>query len=66
VILKWTMAKPVIKPYAPFIRSIDTRFHYGQAIFEGMKAYKDENNDLAFRPDQNYNRFNTSAANGYA
>jgi branched-chain amino acid aminotransferase len=32
-----------------------------------MKAYKDENNDVwLFRPDQNYNRFNTSAANGYA
>ncbi len=56
--------KPVIKPYAPFLLDPSTRvFHYGQAIFEGMKAYKDENNDIwLFRPDQNYNRFNTSAA----
>jgi branched-chain amino acid aminotransferase len=37
-------------------------FHYGQAIFEGMKAYKDENNDVwLFRPDENFKRFNTSA-----
>ena len=55
--------KPVIKPYAPFLIDPSTRvFHYGQAIFEGMKAYKDENNDIwLFRPDQNFNRFNTSA-----
>jgi branched-chain amino acid aminotransferase len=37
-------------------------FHYGQAIFEGMKAYKDDNNDVwLFRPDQNLDRFNKSA-----
>lgn len=55
--------KPVIKPYAPFLLDPSTRvFHYGQAIFEGMKAYKDENNDIwLFRPDENYKRFNNSA-----
>ncbi|WP_035671206.1 branched-chain amino acid aminotransferase [Flavobacterium sp. 83] len=55
--------KPVIKPYAPFLVDPSTRvFHYGQAIFEGMKAYKDNNNDIwLFRPDENYKRFNTSA-----
>ncbi|MBP6760047.1 MAG: branched-chain amino acid aminotransferase, partial [Flavobacterium sp.] len=37
-------------------------FHYGQAIFEGMKAYKDDNNDVwLFRPDENFKRFNNSA-----
>jgi len=37
-------------------------FHYGQAIFEGMKAYKDNNDDVwLFRPDQNLDRFNKSA-----
>jgi len=37
-------------------------FHYGQAIFEGMKAYKDENDDVwLFRPDENFHRFNKSA-----
>lgn len=55
--------KPVIKPYAPFLLDPSTRvFHYGQAIFEGMKAYKDDNDDVwLFRPDENYKRFNTSA-----
>lgn len=55
--------KPVIKPYAPFLLEPSARvFHYGQAIFEGMKAYKDENDDIwLFRPDENYRRFNSSA-----
>ena len=52
-----------IKPYAPITLDPSARvFHYGQAIFEGMKAYKDENNDIwMFRPDQNFERFNKSA-----
>ncbi|KGO82497.1 branched-chain amino acid aminotransferase [Flavobacterium beibuense F44-8] len=55
--------KPVIKPYEPFLIDPSAKvFHYGQAIFEGMKAYKDENDDVwLFRPDQNYERFNKSA-----
>lgn len=55
--------KPVIKPYAPFLVDPSVRvFHYGQAIFEGMKAYKDEDDKLwLFRPDENYKRFNNSA-----
>ncbi len=55
--------KPVIKPYAPFLMDPSAKvFHYGQAIFEGMKAYKDDNNDIwLFRPDENFNRFNYSA-----
>jgi branched-chain amino acid aminotransferase len=55
--------KPVIKPYAPFLLDPSARvFHYGQAIFEGMKAYKDDNNNVwLFRPDENYKRFNNSA-----
>lgn len=55
--------KPVIKPYAPFLLDPSAKvFHYGQAIFEGMKAYKDESNDIwLFRPDENYRRFNNSA-----
>ena len=37
--------------------------HYGQSIFEGIKAYKNEKNEVAvFRPDQNFIRFNVSAA----
>ena len=55
--------KPVIKPYAPFLLDPSSRvFHYGQAIFEGMKAYKDEDDEIwLFRPDENYKRFNKSA-----
>ncbi|UOK41980.1 MULTISPECIES: branched-chain amino acid aminotransferase [Flavobacterium] len=54
---------PEIKPYEPFTMDPSSRvFHYGQAIFEGMKAYKDENNDVwLYRPDQNHERFNKSA-----
>ena len=55
--------QPEILPYAPFQMDPSSRvFHYGQAIFEGMKAYKDENEDIwLFRPDQNFDRFNKSA-----
>ena len=55
--------KPIIKPYAPFLLDPSAKvFHYGQAIFEGMKAYKDEQDDVwLFRPDQNFKRFNNSA-----
>jgi branched-chain amino acid aminotransferase len=37
-------------------------FHYGQSIFEGMKAYKDKDfNTWLFRPDENFKRLNKSA-----
>ena len=36
--------------------------HYGQSVFEGLKAYKDESgNVLVFRPEMNFNRINKSA-----
>ncbi len=58
---KWQ--QPQIKPYEPFLLDPSAKvFHYGQAIFEGMKAYKDYNDDVwLFRPDQNFERFNKSA-----
>jgi len=58
---KWQ--KPTIKPYEPFLLDPSAKvFHYGQAIFEGMKAYKDNNDDVwLFRPDENFDRFNKSA-----
>lgn len=54
---------PIIKPYEPFTIDPSAKvFHYGQAIFEGMKAYKDEQDEVwLFRPDQNFERFNHSA-----
>lgn len=52
-----------IKPYQPLMLDPSAAvLHYGQAIFEGIKAYKDENgNAYIFRPDANYERFNISA-----
>jgi len=54
---------PVICPYGPIPMDPSSRvFHYGQAIFEGMKAYKDEQDEIwLFRPDENFIRFNKSA-----
>ena len=52
-----------IKPYQPLLLSPSVAaLHYGQAIFEGIKAYKDkEGNAYIFRPQDNYKRFNISA-----
>ena len=54
---------PVIKPYQSLTIDPSARvFHYGQAVFEGMKAYKDDDdNILLFRPDENFKRINISA-----
>ncbi len=58
---KWQT--PIIKPYAPI--TIDPAakiFHYGQSVFEGMKAYKDsQDNIILFRPLENFKRLNKSA-----
>ena len=54
---------PQIRPYqhlsiAPSMAAI----HYGQAIFEGIKAYKNANGEaFVFRPHDNFKRFNISA-----
>ena len=55
--------EPEIIPYAPIqLHPSASALHYGQAIFEGMKAYKDDNEDVwLFRPDQNIKRLNKSA-----
>ncbi len=57
----WHDAK--ICPYHKF--SLDPAamvFHYGQAIFEGLKAYKGEKGQVyLFRPQDNIERMNTSA-----
>lgn len=53
-----------IKPYAPItFEPSMMALHYGQAIFEGMKAYyKDENTVQLFRPKDHHQRLNNSAA----
>ncbi|RZK24650.1 MAG: branched-chain amino acid aminotransferase [Flavobacterium sp.] len=52
-----------ILPYGPIPMSpAISALHYGQAIFEGMKAYKLKNGDISiFRGDKNFERFNKSA-----
>ncbi|WP_378187043.1 branched-chain amino acid aminotransferase [Aquimarina sp. W85] len=54
---------PHIKPYGPLTIDPSARvFHYGQAVFEGMKAFKDDKGDVfLFRPKDNFNRINISA-----
>lgn len=53
-----------ICPYAPIsISPASSCFHYGQEIFEGMKAYRfDDGRISIFRPEMNHARFNKSAA----
>lgn len=52
-----------IKPYQPLLLSPSlAALHYGQAIFEGVKAYKNmQGNVNIFRPYDNFKRFNISA-----
>ncbi|MBW4838926.1 MAG: aminotransferase class IV, partial [Paenibacillaceae bacterium] len=55
---------PRIVPYGPI--SLDPSamvFHYGQEVFEGMKAYRTPQGELVlFRPDMNLRRLNQSCA----
>ena len=55
--------QPIIKPYQALkIDPSASVFHYGQAIFEGMKAYKDSDDKIwLFRPEENWKRFNRSS-----
>jgi branched-chain amino acid aminotransferase len=54
---------PIIRPYGDLTISPSAKvFHYGQAVFEGMKAYKDDNGKVfLFRPDENQERINKSS-----
>lgn len=58
---KWSKAK--IKPFQNLdLHPAISAIHYGQSIFEGMKAYKDDNGQvLLFRPEENAKRLNASA-----
>ncbi len=53
---------PVIIPYAPLSLDPSTMIlHYGQGIFEGLKAYKAKGGKiLLFRPNKNMERINSS------
>ena len=52
-----------ICPYQNFdLDPASVVFHYGQAIFEGLKAYRGENDQIyLFRPEDNLERMNRSA-----
>ncbi|WP_222984736.1 branched-chain amino acid aminotransferase [Flagellimonas meishanensis] len=54
---------PKIIPYGPISLDPSSKiFHYGQSIFEGLKAYKDEEGGVwLFRPLENWKRLNKSA-----
>ena len=53
----------LIQPYADFrLDPAAMVLHYGQAMFEGLKAYKSaEGKTLLFRPKDNFRRMNSSA-----
>ncbi|MCL1909139.1 MAG: branched-chain amino acid aminotransferase [Holophagaceae bacterium] len=55
--------KGTLKPRSPIpIDPAGSVLHYGQAIFEGFKAYHQPNGGIAmFRPEANAQRFNASA-----
>jgi branched-chain amino acid aminotransferase len=52
-----------IEPYVPIVMDPATMvLHYGQAIFEGLKAYRTSDGRIQlFRPDRNMARLNRSA-----
>ncbi len=58
---KWQT--PEIKPYQPMLMAPSlAAIHYGQSIFEGIKAYKNADGEpYIFRPLDNFKRFNKSA-----
>ncbi len=58
---KWGDVK--LMPYGPLPFSpANMAFNYGQACFEGMKAYKDKDGQVfLFRPEKNFERINKSA-----
>jgi branched-chain amino acid aminotransferase len=66
-VMKWSKERgwheAEIKPYGDFkVDPAAMVFHYGQAIFEGLKAYQGKDGSiLLFRPLDNLTRLNNSA-----
>ena len=68
VTVRWTQDRgwhdATVRPYGPL--SLDPAsmvLHYGQEIFEGLKAYRQPDGSIAsFRPEANAARFRASAA----
>lgn len=67
VTIKWTEGKgwhdAQLEPYAPLqMDPANMTLHYGQSIFEGLKAFRQVDGSVAaFRPDANARRFQRSA-----
>ncbi|TXS38327.1 branched-chain amino acid aminotransferase [Streptomyces sp. OR43] len=67
VTIKWTEGRgwhdAQLVPYAPLsIDPANMTLHYGQEIFEGLKAYRQPDGTVAtFRPEANAERFQRSA-----
>ena len=65
--MEWTADEgwrnPTIGPYEPLqLEPSILVFHYGQTIFEGLKAYRTSSGSInLFRTDKNAERFNISA-----
>jgi branched-chain amino acid aminotransferase len=68
VVVRWTVDEgwhdAKLTAYAPLELDPSAMvLHYGQAIFEGLKAYRQPDGGVAiFRPEENAKRFNRSAA----
>ncbi|QWL32683.1 branched-chain amino acid aminotransferase [Rathayibacter toxicus] len=67
VSIGWSRAEgwhdPRVQPYGPlYLDPAAAVLHYGQEVFEGLKAYRHEDNSLwTFRPDANARRLQRSA-----
>lgn len=67
VVIDWNQSEgwhnASVVPYAPLpMDPATTVFHYGQAIFEGLKAYRQPDGSIAtFRPEANAKRMQDSA-----
>ena len=68
VTIRWTQDRgwhdAAVRPYGPLtLDPASMVLHYGQEIFEGLKAYRQPDGSIAsFRPDANATRFRASAA----
>ena len=67
VVIRWTASEgwhdATLTAYQPLALDPSAMvLHYGQAIFEGLKAYRQADGNVAvFRPQENAERFNRSA-----
>src|ERR1700757_5099268 len=65
ITLRWTAERGwhdgKLEPYGPFSLDPATAvFHYGQELFEGLKAYRQDSGSIVmFRPQSNAARFNS-------